>query len=257
MILLFILLVALAWGYAQVFSGRAAFLHLGAITATIMSGNVFFIIMPNQRIVVADLMAGRTPDPKYGKIAKQRSTHNNYLTLPVLFMMISNHYPLAFGTQYNWVIAALVFLMGVTIRHYFNSKHARTGNPTWTWLVTALLFVAAAWLSTIPNQNPKSDGTQLTKTEVKFSNARHFEQVVETVQGRCSMCHAAEPVWEGLIQAPKNVRLEDKLQIALQAREIYLQAGRSHAMPPGNLSNMTYPERQLIIDWYENAIGDS
>ena len=133
MLLLYAILVVMALGYTQVFSGRAAFLHLGAFTATIMSANVFFIIIPNQKIVVADLRAGRTPDAKYGKIAKQRSTHNNYLTLPVLFMMISNHYPLAFATQYNWIIAALVFLMGVTIRHFFNTMHAGKGKPWWTW----------------------------------------------------------------------------------------------------------------------------
>ena len=116
MVGLYIILVGMAWAYCQVFSGRAALLHLGAFTATIMSANVFMIIMPNQRIVVADLKAGRKPDAKYGKIAKQRSTHNNYLTLPVLFLMMSNHYPLVFATQYNWIIASLVFLMGVTIR---------------------------------------------------------------------------------------------------------------------------------------------
>ena len=100
MLLLFVLLVAMSWGYHQIFSGRAALLHLGAFTATIMTANVFLIIMPNQRIVVADLKAGRKPDPKYGKIAKLRSTHNNYLTLPVLFLMLSNHYPLAYGTEH-------------------------------------------------------------------------------------------------------------------------------------------------------------
>ena len=100
----------------------------------------FVIIMPNQRIVVGDLRAGRTPDPKYGKIAKQRSTHNNYLTLPVIFLMLSTHYPLAFASQYNWLIAALVFLMGVTIRHYFNSSHAGKGQPKWTWAATTALF---------------------------------------------------------------------------------------------------------------------
>ena len=110
MLILFGILVVMSWGYVQVFTGRAALLHLGAFTATIMTGNVFFQIMPNQRIVVADLQAGRTPDARYGKIAKLRSTHNNYLTLPVIFFMLSNHYPLAFGTQFNWVIAALVFL---------------------------------------------------------------------------------------------------------------------------------------------------
>ena len=150
MILLYVILVGMAYFYTSVFSGRAALLHLGAFTATIMTANVFFIIMPNQRIVVADLKAGRVPDAKYGKIAKQRSTHNNYLTLPVIFLMLSNHYPLAFASEANWIIASLVFLMGVTIRHYFNSIHAREGDPIWTWLVTALLFIVIMWLSTAP-----------------------------------------------------------------------------------------------------------
>jgi uncharacterized membrane protein len=108
-------------------------LHLGAFTATIMTANVAMIIIPNQKIVVADLKAGRTPDPKYGKIAKLRSTHNNYLTLPVIFLMLSNHYPLAFATEWNWLIASLVFLMGVTIRHFFNTMHARAATRWWTW----------------------------------------------------------------------------------------------------------------------------
>ncbi|MEY9828978.1 putative membrane protein [Sinorhizobium fredii] len=129
MALLYVVLVAMAWGYTQVFTGRAAFLHLGAFTATIMSANVFFIIIPNQKIVVADLIAGRTPDPRLGAQAKQRSLHNNYLTLPVIFFMLSNHYPLAFATAFNWIIAALVFLMGVTIRHWFNT-HSRAQGQT-------------------------------------------------------------------------------------------------------------------------------
>jgi len=256
MVLLFFLLVAMAWGYTQVFTGRAAFLHLGAFTATIMSGNVFFIIMPNQRIVVADLQAGRTPDPKYGNIAKQRSTHNNYLTLPVLFLMLSNHYPLAFATEYNWIIAALVFLMGVTIRHYFNCKHARLGDPTWTWLATAILFVLAAWLSTVPKL-PKGEAkaSLVSERQQQFMSANGFQQAVETVQGRCAMCHAKEPVWEGIIIPPKGVVLEQRSDIAKFAREIYIQAGRSNAMPPGNLSQMTYAERQVLIKWYEAAVS--
>ena len=125
----------MAWGYTQLFTGRAAFLHLGAFTATIMSANVFLVIIPNQKKVVADLIAGRKPGSgNTARQAKQRSLHNNYLTLPVLFLMLSNHYPLAFGTQFNWVIASLVFIIGVLIRHYFNTMHARKGNPTWTWL---------------------------------------------------------------------------------------------------------------------------
>ena len=142
MLMLFGILVIFSWLYCNIFSGRAAFLHLGALTATIMSANVFFIIIPNQKIVVNELKQGKTPDKKYGIIAKQRSTHNNYLTLPVIFMMISNHYPLAFGAKYNWAVAALVFLMGVSIRHYFNQMHANSKKPIWAWVITFLLFLS-------------------------------------------------------------------------------------------------------------------
>ena len=255
MVLLFCLLVAMGWGYNQIFTGRAMMLHLGAFTATIMTANVFFIIMPNQRIVVDDLKNGRTPDPKYGKIAKLRSTHNNYLTLPVVFLMLSNHYPLAFATEYNWIIAALVFLMGVTIRHYFNTRHARAGNPTWTWLVTALLFIAIMWLSTAPMYTPleEAEARPLSAHEQKFAAADGFEEAHDVVMGRCSMCHAREPVWEGILWAPKGVLLETEADIARNARQIYLQAGVSHAMPPANVTYMEPEDRQAIIRWVRNA----
>ncbi|PTM92734.1 urate hydroxylase PuuD [Mycoplana dimorpha] len=257
MVLLYILLVAMAWGYTQVFTGRAAFLHLGAFTATIMSANVFFIIIPNQKIVVADLIAGRTPDPKYGVIAKQRSLHNNYLTLPVIFFMLSNHYPLAFATAFNWIIAALVFLMGVTIRHWFNTTHARKGRPTWTWLATALLFIVIIWLSTVPKVLTGETAQAAAPAPVfeKFASDAHFPAARDVVASRCSMCHAAEPAWEGLQAAPKGVILDSDAAIATMAREIYLQAGRSHAMPPGNLTGVTPEERQLLTAWYESAVS--
>ncbi|MFN3280415.1 MAG: urate hydroxylase PuuD [Tabrizicola sp.] len=252
MVALFALLVGMSWFYTQVFSGRAAMLHLGAFNASIMTGNVFFIIMPNQRVVVADLKAGRKPDPKYGKIAKQRSTHNNYLTLPVVFLMLSNHYPLVFATEYNWIIASLVFLMGVTIRHWFNTRHARKGNPHWTWLVTVLLFLAIAWLSTAPMRTADGEA-KLEGAALVYAAAPGFEEVVGIVQGRCSMCHAAEPGWEGLHWPPKGVVLETEAQIAHEARRIYLQAGVTHAMPPGNLSYMEPEERAKIVDWFRKA----
>ena len=249
---LYVILVGMAWGYTQVFSGRAALLHLGAFTATIMSANVFFIIMPNQRIVVADLKAGRKPDPKYGKIAKQRSTHNNYLTLPVLFLMLSNHYPLVFATPYNWVIASLVFLMGVTIRHWFNTKHARRGNPHWTWGVTVVLFLIIAWLSSVPMAVVEG-AADLKGEALRFASAAGFEDVTAIVQGRCSMCHAAEPVWDGMLWAPKGLHLETPAQIAGAARRIYMQAGISHAMPPGNLTGVEPAERAQIVAWFRAA----
>ena len=254
MILLYVILVGMAYFYTSVFSGRAALLHLGAFTATIMSANVFFIIMPNQRIVVADLKAGRTPDAKYGKIAKQRSTHNNYLTLPVILLMLSNHYPLAFASEMNWLIASLVFLMGVTIRHYFNTIHERKGDPIWTWLATAILFIVIIWLSTAPMFRA-AEPEEAQGPALKFAQAEGFETVKNIVTGRCSMCHAAEPVWEGMHWPPKGVRLETEHQIAMAAREIYLQAGPTHAMPPANLSYMQERERALIVAWYRDAVG--
>ncbi|MFV2054771.1 urate hydroxylase PuuD [Aliiroseovarius sp. YM-037] len=259
MVLLFVLLVAMAYGYNQIFTGRAALLHLGAFTATIMTANVFFIIMPNQRIVVKDLQEGRTPDPKYGKIAKLRSTHNNYLTLPVLFLMLSNHYPLAFATEYNWLIAALVFLMGVTIRHYFNSLHARSGNPTWTWAVTVILFICVMWLSTAPifNTLEEADARPMTETEQHFASAEGYTDVENIVLGRCSMCHSREPFYEGIHRAPKGLMLETTGDITRAARQVYLQAGVSHAMPPANVTFMEEAERVKIANWYRAAAEDA
>ncbi len=256
MVLLFVLLVVMGWAYNQVFTGRAVMLHLGAFTATIMTANVFLIIMPNQRIVVKDLQEGRTPDAKYGKIAKLRSTHNNYLTLPVVFLMLSNHNPLAFGTDYNWIIAALVFLMGVTIRHYFNTRHARKGSPNWTWAVTAILFILIAWLSTAPLRYDtweESDARPLTPTEQKFANAEGFEDVASVIPGRCSMCHAREPFYDGIRNAPKGLLLETEHDIARAATQIFLQAGVTHAMPPANVSYMEDDERRMIVKWYRSA----
>ncbi|PBB17163.1 urate hydroxylase PuuD [Mesorhizobium sp. WSM4313] len=254
MLVLYCVLVFIAWGLTHLFTGRAAFLHLGAITATIMSANVFMVIIPNQKIVVADLIAGRKPDPKYGKIAKQRSLHNNYLTLPVLFLMLSNHYPLAFGTEFNWVIASLVFIIGVLIRHYFNTVHARKGNPTWTWLGAAVLFMIIIWLSTVPKVltgEPKISAASAA-AQVYIASA-HFPAVRDTVLGRCSMCHTQEPVYEGIYHAPKGVLLDTDERIAEHAREIYIQAGRAHAMPPANVTQITDQERALLVAWFEGA----
>jgi uncharacterized membrane protein len=253
MLLLYVILVGLAWFYAQVFSGRAALLHLGAVTATIMSANVFLIIIPNQKIVVGDLKAGRTPDAKYGRIAKQRSTHNNYLTLPVIFLMLSNHYPLAFASEWNWLIASLVFLMGVTIRHYFNSMHAGTGTPNWTWAATVLIFIAIMWLSTVPGRHVEEDVAALPPSAARFTEVAEFDEAYSIVIGRCSMCHAAEPVWPGLYCAPKGVALETEAQVARAATAIYLQSALSHAMPPRATVAMPEEERAHLRAWFRAA----
>jgi uncharacterized membrane protein len=251
MLLLFVILVIMSWGYNQIFTGRAALLHLGAFTATIMTANVFFQIMPNQRVVVEDLKAGRTPDAKYGKIAKVRSTHNNYLTLPVVFLMLSNHYPLAFGTEFSWIIASLIFLTGVTIRHYFNTMHKTGSGPHWTWAVTVLLMVLIAWLSTMRTGETWEDAEarDLTAYEQAYASAEGFESAYDTVIGNCSMCHAREPVWGNMQWAPKGVYLETPGDVARHADQIYLQAGVSHAMPPPNAVQMDEEARRNIVAW--------
>ena len=256
MLLLFVILIIMSFGYNQVFTGRAAMLHLGAFTATIMTANVFFIIMPNQRVVVKDLQEGRAPDPKYGKIAKLRSTHNNYLTLPVIFLMLSNHYPLAFATEYSWVIASLVFLTGVTIRHYFNTMHSTGKGPHWTWAVTVLLFIIIAWLSTANmwKTYEEAEARGMTSYEEKFASADGFDDAHDVVMGRCSMCHAREPSYsDNLLWAPKGVLLDTPASIARNARAIYIQSGVSHAMPPANVTDMSESDRAAIVRWYRNA----
>jgi uncharacterized membrane protein len=258
MVLLFVLLLAMGWGYNQVFTGRAVMLHLGAFTATIMTANVFFIIIPNQKIVVADLQSGRTPDAKYGKIAKLRSTHNNYLTLPVIFLMLANHYPLAFASTWNWLIAGLVFLMGVTIRHFFNSHHAHKGYKWWTWAVTAVLFIAAIWLSEQGQEYQsweEADARPLTPYEQRFAAAEGFDDIAGLVMGNCSMCHAREPAWEGIGTAPKGVLLETEADVARLARLIFIQSGLTNAMPPPSASFMEPADRAAIVEWYRGAKG--
>ncbi|WP_193334945.1 urate hydroxylase PuuD [Devosia beringensis] len=253
MLVLFAVLVAMSWGYTQVFTGRAALLHMGAFTASIMAANVAMIIIPNQRIVVADLKAGRVPDAKYGKIAKQRSLHNNYLTLPVIFFMLSGHYPLAFATQWNWIIASLIFLVGVVIRHYFNTRHARKGNPHWTWPVAIVLFILIAWLSSGPKVPGSAGEAVASRAAEPFLAAEHFAAASLTVQTRCAMCHTAEPAWEGVYEPPKNVILDNDNAIANHARDIAIQAGYAHAMPPGNVSGMTDDERALLVEWFREG----
>jgi len=256
MLLLFVILVIMSYGYNQVFTGRAAMLHLGAFTATIMTANVFFIIMPNQHIVVKDLQEGCAPDPKYGKIAKLRSTHNNYLTLPVIFLMLSNHYPLAFATEYSWIIASLVFLTGVTIRHYFNTMHSTGTGPHWTWAVTVLLFIIIAWLSTANmwGTYEEAEARDMTSYEENFAQADGFDDAHNVVMGRCSMCHSREPSYsDSLLWAPRGVLLDTPADISRNARAIYIQSGVSHAMPPANVTAMSDSDRAAIVRWYRNA----
>jgi uncharacterized membrane protein len=236
----YLFLVGVTYGFTHVFSGRGALNQIGALIGTIMVANVFLIIIPNQKKVVADLIAGRTPDPALGEQGKQRSVHNNYLTLPVIFLMLSNHYPLVYATRFNWVIVAIVLAIGPVIRHFFNSRHQGKGNPWWTWAVAAAGLGAIAWLTAA---GPRG-------MNVGSLPPPHFAQVVGIVMSRCSMCHAANPVWAGIDTAPDAVLLDQPKRILARAGLIDLYAVRSYAMPPGNITEMTLAERRQLAAWF-------
>ena len=238
---LFVLLVAAAWGYEQVFSARAALVHVGAMIGTIMTANVFFIIIPNQTKVVAALKAGENPDPALGKQAKQRSTHNNYLTLPVLLMMMSNHYPFIYSTGNNWLIAALVIILGGVIRDYFNAGHAGgTGaRVRWQWPLSGFLILILIWLT--------GGGAFMTKSDKITSDAR----ALEIVQTHCVTCHASNPTSEFFDTAPLDVTLENVAEMTMFASRIYAQTILSTAMPLGNESAMSQDERDELRAWID------
>ena len=236
----YLFLVGLTYAFTHVLSGRGAFNQIGAIIGTIMVANVFALIIPNQKKIVAALLAGQAPDPKLGNTSKERSVHNNYLTLPVIFLMISNHYPLLYATRYNWLIVAIVLALGPIIRHFFNARHAGKPSPWWVWGVAACGMVAVALLSAAGPRDARVGARAAPAT---------FANVEEIVLSRCSMCHAAEPVWASIVTAPKGILLDDAAHIKRNARLIGRNAAWANAMPPGNVTEMTPDERAVVAAW--------
>ena len=242
----FAFLVALSYAFTKVFSARGAFMQIGALIGTIMVANVLMVIIPGQRKVVTDLIAGRAPDPVHGQRGKQRSTHNNYLTLPVVFVMISNHYPLAYATRFSWVILALVLVIGGLLRHFYNMRHQRRPSPWWTWGLAGVCGLAIVWLSTL---GPATSDRPRKRADAAGAAAATFTQVEEIVTSRCSMCHAREPVWAGITLAPKGVLLDTTARIKANARDIAMAAAWSNAMPPSNVTDITPQEREVLRVW--------
>jgi uncharacterized membrane protein len=241
----YVFLVTVTYGFTHVFSGRGALTQIGALIGTIMVANVFLVIIPNQKKVVADLVAGRTPDPALGDQSKQRSVHNNYLTLPVVFLMLSNHYPLIYATRYNWLIVAVVLAIGPAIRHYYNVRHeGKKREPLWPWAVAAWGILLIVWLML--------NGSPWIKTGAAASPSS-FKAVQEIVRSRCSMCHANEPVWAGITAPPHDVRLDTAAEIRRHGRLIEIWAVLSRAMPPGNITGMTDSERKTLASWRTSA----
>ena len=244
----FLLILAVAVGATTVFSGRAAFVHVGAVVGTIMVGNVFFIIIPNQKKVVADLIAGREPDPRLGIEGKQRSTHNNYLTLPVLLMMTSSHFPMIFGHEQSWVVVALILIVGGIIRDFFNRMNAgETGNILrWQWPVaTAFMFLLIAFVSYQPivavDQDAKMPGAS---------------DALAIVQTRCATCHARKPTDKDFDKAPGGVRLETVDELRKYSAKILKQAVLTKSMPLANRTKITAEERKTLGLWIRSGMPD-
>jgi uncharacterized membrane protein len=233
--LVFALVMVSAWALFNVFSARAAFIHVGAMIGTIMVANVFFHIIPGQKKMVEDIRAGRDPDPRPGIIGKQRSVHNTYFTLPVLFTMISNHYPMTYSHPYGWAILGVIMLAGVLIRQFFVLRHS--GKVNWALPGIAVVLLAGVAIALAP----KSVG--------KGAEPVAFAKVHGVLKERCVGCHAAQPTQPGFVQPPKGILLDSPDQIAANAPKV-AETVANRYMPIGNLTNMTDDERTLIAAWF-------
>jgi len=236
-----LLLAATAFGLCQAFSGRGAFIHFGAIIGTIMVANVFFVIIPGQRELVKAKQAGRPPDPIHGIRGKQRSVHNTYFTLPVLFTMISSHYGMTYGHRWNWLILVAISLAGALIRVWFVLRHKGHASPI--PLVLGLLLLAGTAVAIAPAPQGATTGGESVA----------FAELKAVIDRRCTGCHAAKPTQEGFQTAPKGLRLDSERVIRANAAFIYQQTVTQKIMPPGNITEMTDDERALVKRWFESG----
>jgi uncharacterized membrane protein len=236
-----VLLAAAAYGLCQAFSGRGAFIHFGAVIGTIMVANVFFVIIPGQRELVKAKEAGRLPDAIHGLRGKQRSVHNTYFTLPVLFTMISSHYGMTYGDRWNWLILVAISLAGALIRVWFVLRHKGRASPI--PLALGLLLLAGTAVAIAPaTQRGSPSGETVALAELKA-----------VIDRRCTSCHSAKPTQEGFQTAPKGFRLDSERLIRANAAFVYLQVVTQKIMPPGNITEMTDDERALVKRWFESG----
>lgn len=241
----FVLMTAVAYGLTNLFGSRAAYIHVGAIVGTLMAANVFFVIIPNQKVTVAAMMDRKEPDPKYGAEAAMRSLHNNYFTLPVLFIMVSNHYPFTFGHKYNWAILAALSLIGAGTRHWFNLRGQGQRN-VWLLPVAALAMVALAFVT-----KPKS-----------YADYRpvSYNEVRTIIDERCVTCHSSSPTFDGYKQIgpPQGLVFDTEQDILTKASHINTQVVVTKQMPLSNLTGITDEEREAIGAWfYQGAKGST
>ncbi|HEX4329831.1 MAG TPA: urate hydroxylase PuuD [Burkholderiales bacterium] len=239
LVIMFVFFGAAAWGLSHAFGGRGVYIHIGAMIGTIMVANVLMVIVPGQKKAIASMLAGQVPDPIHGKRGKQRSVHNNYFTLPVLFIMVSNHYPMTFGNAHGWAVLGALSVAGVMIRHFFNLKN--TGRIVPGYLVAAAIVLVALIFAIAPDMSAskKAGATGVPYAKVKA-----------VIDNRCIACHSAHPTQAGFNEAPKGVMFDSAEQVKARAALIYQQAVVAKAMPLGNLTQMTDDERALLGAWY-------
>jgi uncharacterized membrane protein len=255
---MFVLIVAAAYVLTHVLSGRAAYIHVGAMIGTMMVGNVLFVIIPGQRKLVEAMARGRSPDPIDGKRAKVRSVHNNYFTLPVLLIMISNHYAMTYSHAYSWLVLAAIMAAGVLIRHFFNLRHAGKVSLGFPVAGVALLVGVAIAIAPAPRKavaaQPVAAGHADDHAGVVVAASSHdLGAVQQVVAQRCVACHSAQPTQAGFASPPGGVMLDTPELTRQHAAKIYQRAVQNKDMPLANMTHMTDAERQLIGAWFESG----
>lgn len=236
-LVLFSFLVFMAWFASEVFSPRGAFIHVGALIGTIMAGNVFLGIMPSQRALVEAVQRGEAPDPKYGAFAKLRSTHNNYFTLPLIFIMISNHYPMTYSHEESWLVLSAICFILAFARHFFNLRHRGEFKPSILVIAAIMMAGVAVWIAPKPVEVDQ-------EAVAGFTDA----QGMAIIQERCASCHAAQPTQAGFASPPAGVALENLDQVMVIKPKL-IEVINSKYMPLGNITQMTDEERQQVIGW--------
>ncbi len=242
----FIISVIVCYFLTKIYGSRAAYIHVGASLGTIMALNVFRVIIPSQKNMVNAALSNQKPDMSMANSAKIRSIHNNYMTLPVLFIMISAHYPFTYGHKYNWLILALISIIGVLVRHYFNLRNKKQYKP-WILPVAAIGMVLLIFYTALPKIISNQDNTVLSTEKISFVEINNI------IKYRCGVCHAKNPTTEGIASPPKGIVFDSVEDILKNLSIIQAQAVDTDAMPPGNMTGITQQEREKLLLWIQQG----
>lgn len=237
-------MMGIGYGLHLALSPRAAFIHLGAMLGTWMAANVFFVIIPGQRAMVRAMEAGRPPDPERGRSGALRSLHNNYLTLPVLFLMVSVHYPVAYAGPRAWLVLLAVLTVGPVLRHYYNLRH-RGRHRAWLLPVGLAGLIAVAWVAT-PARGPGRGGSAEREGAPRVADG----VAAAILEARCAPCHSVRPTHPTAPIAPLGVILEEPAQARAMAERVRITV-ETGTMPLGNLTGMTPEERAVLLRWLD------